>query len=575
VTTSQSSGSSTAIVDDAGFQDARPPIDAPVCVPDAGPAGPGPLTHTCIIYPAGADDNNECDGHHDPPSPFPANGVGGNGFDDNCNGLVDEGCACDAVGTTKACYLVPATQTENGVPVGWCATNSKGTVDCAQQQGTRSSSWSGVCRGAQPPYANDVCSPGDFNCDGKAENPTGESCECQSSAVTCPTAALTTVPYPPASSLPLAVEAGTWFSNPAAVSQATNWKWTVTGGDCDNILPNPTFALYGTPNGTGAPAGTTSTTLGPSGNEHGTVATTLGAVAYPAFSLSGDYLLSASWDLAGKAYSCSLQIHVRAPGLRAEGCWDTEREGDDLDIHMAKINGFAATCPATQAWSDLACMTANEDCFYGDCYGDALGNADTVDWGFAASPASACTGWGSQSSGTSCGNPRLDRDANGLSGICDPTVVNPNGSSATGPFCGPENINLDAPANGDQYALGMRFYTKNGATNPRMHVAVYCDGERVLSAGYDPLTGNNFPQVATAGADSMGDMWKVGIVTTTVTGGALSCAVSPTASQVADVALDGTTAFCVDDVTLNGANSQTYLTTGGGTPANAAALCFH
>ena len=45
---------------------------------------------------------------------------------------------------------------------------------------------------------------------------------------------------------------------------------------------------------------------------------------------------------AGKQYTCSVQIEVRAPGLRAEGCWSTEGQGDDVDLHMAKINGFHA-----------------------------------------------------------------------------------------------------------------------------------------------------------------------------------------------------------------------------------------
>jgi len=571
----------TMVSHEAGFSDAKVTVDATGCVSDAGAAGPGPALHTCIIFPAGADSNNECDGHHDPPAPFPANGSTGNGFDDNCNGLVDEGCSCNMVGTTKPCYLVPATQTENGVPVGWCATNSKGTVNCAQQ-GESGATWSGTCRGAQPPYAEDVCAPGDFNCDGKPENPTGESCACQTAAITCPTAPLTTVPYPAPAALPLEVNAAAWFSDPSAVASATNWKWSMTGGDCDNILPNPSFGLYPTANGTGNPVGTTSTALGMSGKEHGTVAVSpaVTSAVYPAFSLSGDYVLEASWDLNGQSYTCSVQIQARAPGLRAEGCWDTESQGDDLDLHMAKVNGFTQ-CATSHAWSDLACTTANEDCFYENCY-TGLGTTDSVSWGYPTTAASNCNGWGSQTTGGQpCGNPRLDRDANGLSGTCDPTVTNPNATSLFAPFCGPENINLDAPGNGDQYAIGIRFYAQSGTTNPRVHADVYCDGARILAAGYDPIAGNNFPQLAVAGEDGDpaqdegGDMWKVGMVTTTVTNGVLTCAVVPTPSKVANPQLDGTTAYCVDDATKNGATSQEYLTSGGGVPASAAALCFH
>jgi len=561
---------------EAGFSDAKVKVDATGCVePDAAAAAP-PLKHTCIIYPAGADDNNECDGHHDPPAPYPANGSMGNGFDDNCNGLVDEGCSCDNVGTTKPCYLVPASQTENCLPVGWCATNSKGTVACAQQ-GEGAPTWSGVCRGAQPPYAADVCAAGDFNCDGAQENAPG-GCACKVATITCPTMPLTTVPYPPPGALPLEVNAASWFSDPAEVSQATNWKWSMTGGDCDNILPFPTFAIYSSAVGTGSPINTTSTTLGMSGKEHGTVATGAGLSAiFPAFSLSGDYLLTASWELNGQPYTCTLQVDVRAPGLRAEACWDTEKDGDDLDLHMAKVNGFTQ-CATTHAWSDLACMSANEDCFYEECYAGFGGVGDTVNWGFPTSAATACTGWGSQSTGTTCGNPRLDRDANGLSGTCDPTVNNPNGGGLIGPFCGPENINLDAPANGDQYAVAVRFYNQSGTTNPHVHSDIYCNGERILSSGYDPVAGNNFPQLATPGQDSTGDMWKVATVTTTVTGGVLSCTVLPTQSKVANPTLDGpTTAYCVDDAQKNTSQSQEFLTQGGGVPSAtvATALCFH
>ena len=315
---------------DAGFRDAKVKVDGTTCLADAGTPGPGPVQHICVLYsttPGEADDDNECDGHHDLAG-FPPNGSGGNGFDDNCNGLVDEGCTCANVGTTKTCWLVPASQTVNGVPVGWCATNSKGTVDCAQH-GEGTPTWSGNCRGAQPPYANDVCAQGDFNCDGKEENPTGMSCACVTVDITCPTAPLTTVPYPPPTALPLEVNAADWFSNPSYVSQATNWSWSMTGGDCDNILPNPTFGLYPSATGTVTPVPwTMSTTLGTSGKEHGTVASgTVGRIIYPAFSLSGDYILVGSFDYGGKATPAAPKIQVRAPGLRAEGCWSTEGRG--------------------------------------------------------------------------------------------------------------------------------------------------------------------------------------------------------------------------------------------------------
>jgi hypothetical protein len=574
------SGVEAATSHEGGFSDAQVMIDGKTCSGDGGILGAGPVKHNCIIFPSSGDDNNECDGEHDAPG-FPPNGSGGNGFDDNCNGLVDEGCACTGVGTTKPCYLVPASQTMGGVPVGWCASNSKGTVVCGQSGAESAPTWSGTCRGAQPPYAADVCAPGDFNCDGLAENPPGESCACAPVAtITCPTAPVVTVPYPPAGALPLKIDAAPWFSNPADVSMATNWSWSMTGGDCDNILPHPTFGIYSTANGSGAPLGTLSTTLGMAGNEHGIVANApaVESSVYPAFSLSGDYIMDASWTLNGKQYTCSVQIEVRAPGLRAEGCWSTEGQDDDLDLHMAKVNGFTQ-CATSHAWSDNACPNANEDCFYSECASVSPGG-DTVNWGYATSPVTSCQGWGSQTTGvTACGNPRLDRDANGLSGACDATVANPNSAGGLfgGGFCGPENINIDTPADGDQFAVGLRFYGRNGgATTPaKSHVNIYCDGARVLAAGYDPVAGNQFPQLAKPGQDSTGDMWKVALVTTSVTGGALTCTVSPTAATTPYAATDGPAGYCVDDAARNTANSQVDLTSGGGVPATANSLCYH
>jgi hypothetical protein len=44
------------------------------------------------------------------------NGTSGNGSDDDCDGLVDEGCACRPdypVGTTRGCWLVPPRQVDD------------------------------------------------------------------------------------------------------------------------------------------------------------------------------------------------------------------------------------------------------------------------------------------------------------------------------------------------------------------------------------------------------------------------------------------------------------------------------
>src|SRR5687767_14027062 len=72
------------------------------CVPDGGLAGPGPFARRCAALTM-----NECDGFSDINPQLP-NGPSGNGFDDDCDGKVDENCSCDAAhpfGTTKFCAL--------------------------------------------------------------------------------------------------------------------------------------------------------------------------------------------------------------------------------------------------------------------------------------------------------------------------------------------------------------------------------------------------------------------------------------------------------------------------------------
>lgn len=545
-------GGDDAPVGDSGdglFNDGAPTVDATSCVPDAG--GPGPVGRFCL-----PPTNNECDGNHDLPT-YPANGIGGNGFDDDCDGLVDEGCRCDGAGTTKTCYLVPASQTFGGLPVGWCAQNSKGTVDCVKPSSEFAGSWSGQCRGAQPPYADDVCANGDFNCDGKDQNSKTKDCSCKGDPVQCPTDPLLTAPYPPPAALPLKVDASGWFVNAADVGNATNWKWTLSGGDCDNILPHPTFSMFATPVASTA-VGAQVDTLGTNSKEHGYIATSPAVTSsiYPAFSLSGDYKIQGEFDLNGKHFSCQQKIQVRAPGIRVETCWDTEVEGVDLDLHVAKLTGIVGC--GEKGWSGTC---DDQDCYYQNC------KTSSPDWYPATANPSACQGWGSQTKGA-CSNPRLDIDANGGSD-CNPTQTNPNSSN----FCGPENINIDAPADGAKFAVGVKYFAGSDAS--RTHVNVYCNGERVVSTGYNPVTANDFPKLTTSGGNTSGDLWKVATITASVTAAGLACKVDPVPSQQPYVPTEGSNAYCVDNTSRDSAESAIYFTPGGATPLDAEALCFH
>jgi hypothetical protein len=477
------------------------------------------------------------------------NGTSGNGFDDDCDGLVDEGCSCPGNGQTKECFLVPATQVaaDTKLPVNWCATNSKGSVDCIGEQQTV---WSGVCRGAQPPAENDSCAEGDFNCDGLQSNNALAGCRC-AAEVQCPTAPITKAPFPdPRNLAPL--DGTQWIIDPAKRALATNWTWTVVGGDCDNVLPFPTFGLFkakettagGSRIGARKPVAFDASQNPPRYVERtqsslaGLRASTgnglAGGVVFPAFGLSGDYVVQGEFDLNGTHFVCTQKVEVRAPGVRAELCWDSVGT-DDVDLHFARLQDVTCT---SNGW-DGTC--SNQDCYYAN---------ESPNWGYASSPDSACRGWSSRRTGA-CTNPRLDAD----NVSCSRTISDP----AAGNFCGPENINIDNPKDGDRFVVGVNYFTGRG-TPPRSHphVNIYCNGKRVLSAGYNPVTGQvNFPVLLKSGGDSSGDFWTVATVQTTVdtSGNLVSCNVETIPSRHADPTRDGPSPtgtgadFCVDSTT--------------------------
>ncbi len=611
-----------------GYADATPDVGGDgACT--QGDAGPAIYPQKCA--PATA---NECGGSTDAYltsigiGASLENGSGGNGFDDDCDGLVDEGCACTNAGSTKPCYLVPPSQIDpsTGVPVGWCATNSVGSLDCA---GSEFSQWSGTCRGAQPPYTHDVCAPGDFNCDGVPENSDVQNCTCQVAPVTCPTVAITETPYPPPNDIK-PVDGTTWVPG-AQLANTTGWKWTVIGGDCDNVLPNPTFAMYSAKDTTAAAttalgkrtAVAYSTTATP--NEYlatpgaplisiqgATGDGAAAAVVYPAFALSGDYVVQGEFDLAGTHYVCTQQVQVRAPGIRAELCWDTvgtdgklsaaagsnpaTSGANDIDIHFARLQG--TTC-STHGWDDTCDMGTFFEPPYEDCwYGDESGCRDFSDsppgWGYADSLASACIGWGSERSAPDgsnyfqgCTNPRLDRD--NIS--CDPGVVSPvvtdgDATDDGSGFCGPENINLDNPNNGDQFVVGVNhFGNHGGSSNAHTHVNIYCNGARVVSAGYNPLTtgsASTGPLLVTPGSDQSGDIWEVATVKWD-TANPQGCDVTTVPSVNPDPVRDGTgnKAVCVDSASTKNPKavvpymSHEFIEATGGIPTTAAGFCKH
>ncbi len=590
-----SSKMETSIVE-GGYEDVEQDIPLEASCSD----GPAPeadiLTNSCA-----SPTDNECDGAHDPPNMqgnVLPNGLSGNGFDDDCDGRVDEGCDCgagQAIGSTKECYLMPSSWTDDatGLPTGWCEENSKGTVKCVRTGGSPEhpiQQWDGECRGATPPWPDDVCSPGDFNCDGVELNPVGQDCACINSPVTCPVEPLRMNPFPLVSDLtakdqhnplvdpavPFIVDGYEWIDD-TVEQESTDWVWELTGGDCDNILPHPTFAMYAGQSSLDSPKlGTQVNTLGPNGDQHGfvTVASPTQHQVFPAFSLSGDYVVTGRFNLQGEAYECTVKVQVRAPGIRAELCWDhVGNEGaNDVDLHFARMQGNDSC--SEHGWFLTCGQTPHsDDCYYNNSSGCT--RSEGPGWGYADSHNEACHGWGSlRNPSHGCSNPRLDRD----NITCSPTQSDPNGvPTIAGDFCGPENINLDNPNPGDRFMVGVQCY--NCATTYRPshpHINIYCNGERVMSAGYEPSQPEpHFPALTKSGGSSSGSMWEAAYIRWD--GGDTPCRVDGIPSTNPYPNADGSVSNCVDNGPQNSGDSELdwLFTPDGDYPNDPGAACWH
>lgn len=112
-------------------------------------------TQTCILSADGTSaDWSECMGSVGPSSADTCDP----GNDDNCNGVLNEGCPC-VTGDTQAC---------GHAAVGIC---KPGVSTCSDSQ------W-GACVGNVEPKLRDCSSSLDNDCDGKADNTTDSVCQC-------------------------------------------------------------------------------------------------------------------------------------------------------------------------------------------------------------------------------------------------------------------------------------------------------------------------------------------------------------------------------------------------------------
>jgi hypothetical protein len=317
--------------------------------------------------------------------------------DNNCNGMVNEGCLCTP-GATQSCYTGPTATAGVGV----CRAGSQ---TCAAGTGGVGSAW-GVCTGQVLP-TTETCNMTDDNCNMLVD----DGISCAGPTAVCPA--------------PRTVPAGTAVVLTASTTGGVSYRWEVIS----------------------APAGAAYTLGSPTA-----ASTTFFSVIVGTFTLRFTVT-----DAAGRTATCTTTITNQGHGLRVELQWDvgvvppTTAGRVDLDLHL---HNRTAT-----GWFDSA-----DDCFFSN---------RTPRWDVRSSTAD---------------DPSLDID--NVYGF------------------GPENIRVDSPVPATQtYSVGVNYYLGSPSTPANATVRIYCGN--VLRGTYmHRMTGGTTFTAAN-------DFWRVARVTFT------------------------------------------------------------
>ncbi len=195
-----------------------------------------------------------------------------NGLDDDCDGTVDEGCAC-TLGMSRSCYTGPAGTSG----VGPCRA---GTQSCVTGAGGMGTVW-GTCTGQVLP-ALETCNTVDDDCNARVD----DGLSCMGPTVMCPA--------------PVTAPAGTTVNLCATGSTGVSYRW--------EVLTAPPGGLYTFGSATA-------------------MCTTFTSV------IVGTYTIRVTvTDAMGRTATCTTTVTLEAHGLRVELTWDTT--GTDIDLHM-------------------------------------------------------------------------------------------------------------------------------------------------------------------------------------------------------------------------------------------------
>lgn len=347
------------------------------------------------------------------------------GFDNDCDGKVDEGCPCKA-GETQVCFS--GNPAQRGI--GTCA---DGVQSCRViMKGTVYGNW-GECKGDILPK-EDICDNADNNCNGC----TDEGLLC-SPKINCG--------YKIGDALPFVdkIIDGTKIYEFTDTDKVT-WEWSLSKSPCDVVLGKTSFSLESAVEGVSG----VSTDAAESMTFSGVGLSQLKLN----FKLSGNYTLHLKVTREnGEIYECEWKLKVASDGLRVELCWDTTGVlGADVDLHLGK-NGV------TTAWGDIRNQTDNLACYYGNCKYD---HSEGPDWGYEETE-----NYDQYGNKGMMRNPRLDMDNLITEGK-------------------PENINLDNPGSGDTFRVLVHRFHKTTTFETHPVVNIYCGGTLKATYGIDP-----------------------------------------------------------------------------------------
>jgi hypothetical protein len=374
------------------------------------------------------------------------------GYDNDCDGEVDEGCSC-VTGNVQECFAGPPGRADTGA----C---QRGTQACTSD--LEFAGW-GPCERGISPQA-ELCDRLDNDCNGCID----ERPDC-ARFIECPGENDSRLPK--IKPFALTELDGADFYNGSDVAR---WSWTVEGSPCDQL-----FASI-----PGANASATSGRLSYSltnANEQ---------KAQVRFTLSGTYLVTLKIEThSGETLSCTFPLVVGAGGIRVELCWDKTgptagSKFVDLDLHLAlkgKTSAFDFSDDAVPA-------TTSKD-FYAATFAAQTTLSPNGIWGHPPSPDVRGCLTGSRKTDPAPRTPALPGSADAIHDARN-NCINPRldldnqGNTSTTRYL-PENINLDNPRKGEIFQVAVNHVTPE-ATRVRARVNVYCGGKLRGTYEIDP-----------------------------------------------------------------------------------------